>query len=89
MIFIKDQIRKHMNPVHADIRLTHKYNVRRSSGTIENDWKLRDAHIASRYNIILSPRQKVMVLYKTMTNGYEMTKAVPFEVFKQMNPTYT
>ena len=73
---------QHVNPQHADIRLSHDYSVRRSDGSIENDWKLREAHIASRYNIVFdSETERVMVLYKSLKNGGEMTKAVPYAEF--------
>ena len=79
----------HVNPKHSDTRLSQKYTVRRSNGTIENDWKLREAHIASQYNIVVdSETDRVMVLYKLLRDGGEMTKAVPYSDFIQLNPEY-
>lgn len=78
----------HLNPGHADIRLSHNYVVKRSNGDVEGGWKLRDAQYASRYNIITSPRQnKVMVVYKYFKGG-ELTKAVPYDDFIRLNPTF-
>ena len=81
-------LKLHRNPTINDTRLDKKYNVRRSNGTVETDWKLREAHIASTYNIIVSPRERVMVLFKPHKNGGEMTKAVPCSNFIKLNPTY-
>ena len=81
-------ISKAMNPRHSDIRLNHSYIVKRTNGTVEVDWKLRDAQYASRYNIVVSPREKrVMVMYKEFKGG-ELTKAVPYQDFITLNPTF-
>lgn len=77
-----------IHPRHADIRLNHSYVVRRTNGTVEADWKLRDAQYVSRYNIVVSPREKkVMVLYKQYKGG-ELTKAIPYDEFISLNPEF-
>ena len=77
-----------MNPRHSDIRLNHSYSVKRTNGAVEADWKLRDAQYASRYNIVVSPREKkVMVMYKQYKGG-ELTKAVPYDDFITLNPSF-
>lgn len=78
----------HHNPKVLDDRLNKKYKVRRSSGRIETDWKLREAHIASQYDIQFVKPTDVVVVYKKIPRGGEMTKAVKLKEFMEMNPSY-
>ena len=81
---------RHINPRILDPRLSRLYVIKRSSGRLENDWKLREAHIASQYKISIDDIEdhKFVIVYKKNPNGGEMTKAVKVDEFKLYNPEF-
>ena len=78
------------NPTFEDnLKLKKKYNVLRSNGVIEKDWKLRAGQLVSNYRVCDTvSKNDFIILYKPLLKGGEMTKAVPFNSFISLNPEF-
>jgi len=78
------------NPTFQDhLKLQKTYNVLRSNGNIEKDWKLRAGQLVSHYKVCDTiSKNDFIILYKPLLTGGEMTKAVPFKKFISLNPDF-
>lgn len=88
-MFYKNYI-NNINPTFEDnLKLQKYYNVLRSNGTIEKNWKLRAGQLVSHYKVCETvSKDDFIILYKPLITGGEMTKAIPYKSFLSLNPEF-